>query len=173
MKKLFFILIVFLTLSCDDGNIDISGFEFEEKVNVCQDGPKYTLYRLSDNGHKEALIVTLTEDQIKNSEDQVLPVKVTPGGPYLVSDRVFDDEVTSDYFCSIIPPAKPVVVRDYVGLSGNILVENNPVYDDNGVLIAYEHMIVLNDVVLESNGEKIIFNDTYLFGIFETSVTSN
>jgi len=168
MKKTFAILFLLFSLSCDDGNIDISSFEFEETVNVCGE---YVLYRLSTDGHREFLMVTLTDDQIKNSIDPVLPVSVTQTGLYTVTDRVFDSEVTKSYFCTVVPPSEPKVTKDWRGTSGNILVKNEPVYDTDGVTIkAYNHIIVLNNVVLVSGDESLIFGDTYLFGTFTTNL---
>ncbi len=164
-----YFLLLFLALfhSCSDGNLDIASFEFEEKVNTCG---SYTLYRLSTNGQKEALIVTLTAQQIRQDEDPVIPVQVSTNGLYTVTDRVFDDQVTSSYFCATVPPVEPKVLRNWEGISGFILVENRPVYEEDGITIeAWEHVIVLNDVVLESGEEKLIFNDTFLFGTFTTS----
>jgi hypothetical protein len=170
-RSLFKILALFLSfamLSCDDGDFDIAGFEFEETVNVCG---SYTLYRLSTNGQREALIVTLTAQQIRQDEEVVIPVSVSENGLYTVTDRVFDDAVSSDYFCATIPPVEPRVVKNWTGVSGLILVENRPVLDeeDGETIVAWEHIIVLNDVVLESGEEKLIFNDTYLYGTFTSS----
>ena len=170
MKKVFLLFILLTALSCNDGNLDIASFDFEEKVNTCGD-INITMYRLSPNGHKEALIVTLTDKQIKNNDLPVLPVSVTENGPYTVTDRVFNDEVNSSYFCTVIPPVEPKVLKNWRGVSGTIAIKNNKVFDDDGVtVIAYEHIVVLQDVVLKSGEESLIFNDTYLFGIFQTSV---
>ncbi len=170
MKNIFFLLFIFFTLSCNDGDFNISSFEFEDTVNLCITD-LYTLYRLSDNGHKEALIVTLTDDQIKNSTEPVLPVSVTEMGPYTVTDRVFDNEVTSSYFCTPIPPTTPLVTKDWRGVSGVIEVINKVVLDENEIdTVAYEHVIILHDVVLKSGEESLIFNDTYLFGTFNTGI---
>ena len=161
------LLFLLLSQSCSDGNLDIASFEFEETVNVCG---SYTMYRLSTNGQKEALIVTLTAQQIRQDEETVIPVQVSATGLYTVTDRVFDDQVTSSYFCATVPPVEPTVLRNWEGVSGFILVENRPVYEEDGITIeAWEHVIVLNDVVLESGDEKLIFNDTFLFGTFTTA----
>lgn len=163
----FSLLFIALFQSCSDGNLDIASFEFEDTVNVCG---SYTLYRLSTNGQKEALIVTLTAQQIRQDEEPVIPVQVSSKGLYTVTDRVFDDQVTSAYFCATIPPVEPKVLRNWEGVSGFILIENRPVYEEDGITIeAWEHVIVLNDVVLESGEEKLIFNDTFLYGTFTTS----
>ena len=170
MKKLFFLFSFLITLSCNDGNLDIASFEFEEKVNVCGD-INITMYRLSPAGHKEALIVTLTDKQIKNDDIPVLPVSVAKNGSYTVTERVFESEVNSSYFCTVVPPVEPKVLKNWEGISGTIAVQNNKVFDEDGVtVIAYEHIVVLKDVVLKSGDESLIFNDTYLFGVFQTSV---
>ena len=153
--------------SCDDGDLDTSSFEFEETVNVCGD---YTLYRLSTISKREALVVTLTTDQIRKDEEPVAPVAVTQSGPYQVRQRLFDDTVGSDYFCAVVPPADPKVVTEWIGVSGSILVENRPIYEEDGTTLkAWEHVIVLDDVVLEKEDERLIFNDMYLFGTFTSS----
>lgn len=163
----FSFLFILLFQSCSDGNLDIASFEFEETVNACG---SYTLYRLSTDGQKEALIVTLTAQQIRQDEEPVIPVQVSTSGLYTVTDRVFDDQVTSSYFCSTVPPVEPKVLKNWEGISGFILVENRPVYEEDGITIeAWEHIVVLNDVVLESGEEKLIFNDTFLYGTFTTS----
>ena len=170
MKKIILLMTLFIGISCNDGNLDIASFEFEEKVNTCGD-INITMYRLSPDGGKEALIVTLTDKQIKNDDTVVLPVSVTKSGPYTVTDRVFDSEVNSSYFCTVVPPVEPKVLKNWEGISGTIAVQNNKVFDKDGVtVIAYEHIVVLHDVVLKSGDESLIFNDTYLFGIFQTSV---
>jgi hypothetical protein len=167
ITRFFALVLLVVFQSCSDGNLDISSFEFEETVNVCG---SYTLYRLSTNGQKEALIVTLTAQQIRQDGEPVIPVTVSSTGLYSVTDRVFDDQVTSSYFCATVPPVEPNVVKNWEGVSGLILVENRPVYDEDGItIVAWEHIIVLNDVVLESGEEKLIFNDTFLYGTFETS----
>ncbi|MEN8186776.1 MAG: hypothetical protein ABFR05_06575 [Bacteroidota bacterium] len=170
MKRFLILVVVLLNFSCDDGNFDISGFEFEDKITVCGED-KITLYRLSDDGHKEALIITLTTDQIKDSEEEIPPVSVTENGLYTVTDRVFDDEVTSSYFCSVIPPAEPKVTKDWRGVGGKILVENKAVYHTDGeTIVAWEHIITLQDVVLKSGDDSLIFDNTYLFGTFQTGI---
>jgi hypothetical protein len=170
MKKVFLLLTLLITLSCNDGNLDIASFEFEEKVNTCGD-INITMYRLSPSGQKEALIVTLTDQQIKNDDTVVLPVSVSENGLYTVTDRVFASEVNSSYFCTVVPPVEPKVLKNWKGVSGTIAIQNNKVFDEDGVtVIAYEHIVVLKDVVLKSGDESLIFNDTYLFGVFQTSV---
>lgn len=170
MKRYFLLLTLLFVLSCDDGNLDIASFEFEETVNVCGD-INITLYRLSTDGQKEALIVTLTDKEIRLDEEVVPPILVSTSGDFTVTDRVFDSKVPSNYFCAAVPPVEPKVLKNWAGESGIILVKNEPVFEaGNANIVAWKHTIVLNDVVLTSGKEQLIFNDTFLFGIFETAI---
>ncbi len=158
-----------ITFSCDDGNFEIASFEFDDKVNYCGE---YLLYRLSTFEQKEALIVTLTNVQIKQSDDPVLPVAISESGIYTVTYRLVDDPIKSDYFCQPIPPIEPKTVKNWVGTNGLIIVQNEPVYDDVNTdeIIAYNHIIVINDLVLTNGDEKIVFESNYLYGQFQTVV---
>jgi len=93
MKKLILFFALFAGLSCNDGDLDISSFEFEDQVSICGT-TQYTLYRLSTDEQREALIVTLSNQQIRKDEDIVVPVSVTENGDFTVTYRLFEDQVT-------------------------------------------------------------------------------
>jgi len=169
MKKALLLLSLLFALSCNDGNLDIASFEFEETIQHCGTSA-ITLYRLSTNEHKEVLMLTLTDNEIKDEASEFI-VQVNENGQYTVTDRVFESEVTSSYFCATVPPVTPKVLKNWIGVGGTVLIQNKPVYDtDNITVIAWEHIIVLHDVVLKSGDESLIFNDTYLFGTYQTAV---
>ena len=172
MKKVLMLLVMFLTFACDDGDLDISSFEFEDEVNIC--GTKsYTLYRLSTNEQREALIVTLTDQQIRKDEDIVLPVNVTANGDYTVTYRLFDDQLTDNYFCASVPPVEPTVLKDWRGVSGTIFVENQPIYGTDGETITgWKHYIVLIDVVLQVDDQELKLDETFVYGTVETGPAS-
>ncbi len=168
MKKIVSILFILLTFSCNDGNFEIASFEFQDTVNYCGE---YVLYRLSTNENREALIVTLTDTQIRNDETIVVPVSITTSGDYTVTYRIFDEGVTSSYFCTTIPPAEPKISKNWEATGGKISVVNEAVYDDDEeTIIAYNHIIILNDLVLTNGDETISFDPSYLYGEFETTL---
>ena len=172
MKKVLLFVVLVLTFSCNDGDLDISSFEFEEEVNIC--GTKnYTLYRLSTNEQREAFIVTLTDQQIRKDENIVTPVSVSVNGDYTVTYRLFDDQLTDDYFCAAVPPVEPVVTKDWRGVSGRIFVENQPVYATDGETITgWKHYIVLIDVVLTVDDQELKLDETFVYGTAETGPAS-
>jgi len=172
MKKLILFFVLFTGLSCNDGDLDISSFEFEDQVSICGT-TQYTLYRLSTGEQREALIVTLTNQQIRKDEDIVVPVSVTENGDYTVTYRLFEDQVTSDYFCAAVPPVEPKVQKDWRGVSGTIVIENQPVYDtEEENIIGWKHYVVLIDVVLRVDDQELKLDETFLFGTAETGPAS-
>ena len=172
MKKFVLFFAVLLVFSCNDGDLDISSFEFEDAVTICGTN-KYTLYRLSTNEQRESLIVTLTDQQIRKDEDLVLPVNVSENGDFTVTYRLFDDQLTSDYFCSAVPPVNPTVLKDWRGVAGTIVVQNEPIYDSSGETITgWKHYVVLIDVVLQVDDEELKLDETFVFGTAQTGPAS-
>lgn len=172
MKRILLFFVVLLALSCNDGDLDISSFEFEDEVNICGT-TNYTLYRLSTNEQREALIVTLTDQQIRKDEDLVIPVSVSANGSYTVTYRLFDESLTDSYFCASVPPVEPKVLKDWRGVAGTIFVVNEPVYDTEGENITgWKHYVVLNDVVLKVNDEELKLDETFVYGTAETGPAS-
>jgi hypothetical protein len=168
MKKIVLFFVLLIGFSCNDGDLDISSFEFEDEVNICG-VTQYTLYRLSTNEQRESLIVTLTDQQIRKDEDLVIPVAVSENGNYTVTYRLFDDQLTDDYFCSAVPPVDPTVIKDWRGVAGTIIVQNEPIYDtEEENITGWKHYVVLVDVVLRVDDEELKLDETFVFGTAET-----
>lgn len=166
MYKYFSLIILLTLISCDDGNFEIPSFEFRDTVNTCGN---YVIYRMNED-QTEALILQLDETAIAAVETTVpIEVAITADN---VQYRIFDNIVSSAYFCAAIPPVTPHVTRNWVGVSGasnTISIETSAVLDDNNEIIGYEHQITLYNLVLESNGESQTF-ENYYFGSFITGI---
>ncbi|MCF6298163.1 MAG: hypothetical protein L3J08_09320 [Flavobacteriaceae bacterium] len=168
MKKIVILTCILFTFSCNDGNFEIASFEFETKVSYCGE---YILYRLSTDGQKEALIVTLTDKEIKQSEEVIPLVNISKTGSYTVTYRIFDEAVTgSEYFCRTIPPTEPKTIKNWIGAGGTIFIVNTAIKDKDEKIIAYKHTITLNDLALTNNDESLLFDPSYFYGEFETTV---
>lgn len=166
MKKFTLLLLCVLCFSCDDGYFDAPAFDFSETVYDCDVvDNKYVLFRLAA---AESLIITLTNQQIKN-EVTTEPVEVAVTGDNVIY-RTFDAEVSSSYFCQTIPPVEPRVVANWTGSTGSasfIIVETIEELDENDILIGYRHFITFENLKLE-NGDNSITYEEEIFGEFVT-----
>jgi len=78
-----------------------------------------------------------------------------------------------NYFCAAVPPVEPKVQKDWRGVSGTIVIENQPVYDTaEENIIGWNHYVVLIDVVLRVDDQELKLDETFLFGTAETGPAS-
>lgn len=120
MKKIVLILLVSITISCDDGNFNIPEFNFtNESIDNCGD---LVIYKINDI---ESLVLELNQD---NTEDTFFSeikenktYTLSESGTNSITYRTFDTEPTSNYFCQNIPPTSPLVINEWLG-SGTLNV---------------------------------------------------
>lgn len=131
MKNLLFFILVFATLqSCDDGEVIVTTFDFEDaSLNLCNNGNQYVFYKINNDVSESISLKITTDDQLfLQSETKTFELN---GSTNVVNYRRFNDNVTGDYFCSTIPPTSPTVNVDYVGASGTASLNTTTVLDDN------------------------------------------
>ncbi|MEX2350238.1 MAG: hypothetical protein WD554_05110 [Flavobacteriaceae bacterium] len=122
MKHFFtFLLAVSLFFSCDDGDIIVTSFDFEEiALEQCGDVGEYIFYKIN-NVNLETLSLRLrTQDSILSEEGNW--TYTIDESNNTVNYRTFDQEVPEIYFCSFIPPTTPTIERDYFSTQGTLLV---------------------------------------------------
>ena len=162
MKKYFALLLCLVFIVCDDGDIAIPAFEFEDEVHNCavRNG-NYTLFRL---GIAEGLVVTIPETYFKEEEGST-NLGITADN---VIYRTFSSEVSPEYFCLDIPPTEPTILSNWTGVSGAsnlILIETVEELDDMDVLIGYTHIISFQNLKVEKGENYLAFEEGY-FGEF-------
>ncbi len=165
MRIILFITILVNLISCNDGDFEVPSFEFDTTVSHCG---TYVLYRTNSN-QTEALILQLNPtDIVQEVGDKQIAITSEN-----VMYRIFDDSISADYFCASIPPVEPVVIKEWKAVAGStnyINIDTTAVMHEDGVTITgYKHELVLHNLILESNDEKIT-HETYLFGSFNTSL---
>lgn len=164
MKKILGLLLLSISLhSCDDGDMQLKTFNFDnETVQECNS----LLYII--NG-KEVMILDIPGSNF-------LQTPTEPGNPIVYtltsSDnliyRLYSDNVTSSTICSTIPPASPTVKEEYVANPGgqiqiitNVLTEVNST--TKSTKISYTHQIRLINCQF-SNGDQTNTYTDFLFG---------
>lgn len=138
MKKLTLLLaIILIATSCDDGDIIVTEFDFDDTALSCSEF-EYVFYNINDTNE------TLTI-QFETTEPIFTPRETTYefplNGEY--SYRRFNDAVPTDYFCTAIPPATPIVEEEFTSTDGDVnILTTGVLSDDDNVPFAIE---ALND----------------------------
>ncbi|MEP2935722.1 MAG: hypothetical protein ABJM06_08390 [Gilvibacter sp.] len=135
MKKIVFLLLCAISFtSCDDGDIIVTTFDFDAiLLENCGEVGDYVFYKIN-NENLEAISLSLgTTDEIYlTTADRTYTLDGTSN---VANYRTFTAEVDDAYFCSNVPPSEPQLVSDFIGSSGDALLQVTAVLDDNDGLI--------------------------------------
>jgi len=157
-KMVLFFSVLLLVFSCKDGEIEVPAFTFENTLYSCGD---YTLHKRNTDNTK-AIILTLDNTDLPSASGTVTLAATTSR---TVLYRIFDNAITSSYFCAAVPPSSPQVVEEWQGISFTVTVATAE--DASTTPVSYHHTITLNDLVLERNGVQEVF-ETFYMGVVDT-----
>ncbi len=137
MKKISILFLVMGLLACDDGNIDVPEFNFDNvSINNCGN------IVLSKINEIEVLVIELNEDNTNNAfftkiRENGEEFSLTEGGSNTVAYRTFDAVPTAAYFCQNIPPTSPNAINEWTG-SGTLVVTTERSIDDDDTVAAQD-----------------------------------
>jgi hypothetical protein len=158
MKKIFILILCINLWSCNDGDLDIPAFEFEEQVYGCDiKNGTYTLFKM---GVAEAIIITLPSDVLRE-EVTTVPFEVLVTTSNVVY-RTFSSKISASYFCNDIPPVVPTISSNWTGVpsaTSKILIETVEDLDFSGTVTGYVHQITFENLKVESGSEYISFEN--------------
>lgn len=122
MKKVL-VLMCLVLMSCDDGDIVYTNFNFSEEtsLNICQDNNNYVLHYV-DQETAEAVSFKFTSADFELSypgfdapEDLIIPINSSNKINYR---RLSSATNSNNYFCQNVPPSVPQVVEEFESTSG-------------------------------------------------------
>ena len=167
MKKLFVLVaFIFLLQACDDGDLTLESFNFDSaSVQNCT--TNNLVFKIKSN---ELLLLNIPSNSFINEE--------TPdGSPRIVSVnasnkiiyRIYSDNVSSSGICSILPPASPIVKKEWNATGGTIEIITDALYASDGITITgYNHNIKFVNVNFSGSSNSFSFTE-YNFGNYETN----
>jgi len=175
MKHFFliFALALLFTLNgCDDGDIIITSFDFDEiAIEQCGDVGQFVFFKINSSNFESLSLQLTTQDSILNSViTKNYPLNTTSN---VINYRTFNESITSAYFCSAIPPITPRVNANFVSTQGTASIVTTAVFLETGSgiptdsIIAYSTLITLQNIRLESETETIT-QETLVFGTIRT-----
>jgi len=149
MKRLLFLLIIITFTSCNDGDIIVTSFDFDEaNLQSCAGDIGYLFFKINE-GDTESLSfrIGITEQQFKTNNTLVSTFN---GAGIFANYRIYDGTVTNSYFCNEVPPTTPNVTIEYLADSGTSTLITTALFDDNDGLETVDS----NDEDLEGTGDK-------------------
>jgi len=137
MRNYFYILFLLLGFtSCDDGDIIINNFDFEEtNIKGCdKDGKPKVFYKINTNDVFESISLVTNNASI-SSLPNILSTTTDPISFNLddnnkINYRVYDGTVTRDYFCNTLPPSTPKVIQEFISVGGTVVITTEESYPD-------------------------------------------
>jgi len=124
-RLLFSIFTLALMTSCDDGEIIVTSFDFEDStVQFCEGPNKNVFYAVNNNDVFESISLEFNNNQLTVDEDgNLVPpeeeeISFDLTGNNRIVYRIFNSEVPNDYFCNVVPPSSPTVVEEWISGTG-------------------------------------------------------
>lgn len=143
MKNFLLVLLsgLFL-LSCDDGDLIVTNFDFEDQdLQYCQgNNHNQVFFKLNNQQTNEAIALIFrlesASDNLLLDEVGILEIPISAQNQIIY--RTFNSDVSSDYFCNVVPPTSPEVIEEYRSTSGGEIVltstlRNADDHDQDGV----------------------------------------
>ncbi len=127
MKNLLCALFVLFFLSCDDGDLIVTTFDFEEQaLQRCTDFD-FVFFKIN-NEVNEALLLQFDTQSPFLEEPGEYTATISPSGT--VTYRRFDGSIDNDYFCNVVPPTSPNVLEEFITTVGDVNIETEGEFDD-------------------------------------------
>lgn len=175
MHKLSCIAVLLLLLSsCDDGDIIVTTFDFEEETfSLCGNGRDKFLYHINNSDVFETLALELNSSGFAPGDNELVlseeTLRIPLSGNNQITYRTYDAAVPTAqnaYFCSLNPPSNPQVLQEYRSVGGTVIIRTVLINDNFESLIEVENLQLQNQ---GQDGGDISFTSKVL-GRFETPV---
>jgi hypothetical protein len=148
-------LLIFLFASCNDGDIIITTFDFDEEnfSGICHNERQKVLYHINNDNVHETLTIQIRDNTLSRENrlisglpelrlplesNEVAPIRITLGGENEVIYRTYDGPIPNDYFCRDVPPSSPRVLQEYRSVGGEIIISSSIQYSRVGNLLDHD-----------------------------------
>ncbi|MAP54190.1 hypothetical protein [Altibacter sp.] len=126
------LLLVTCLASCDDGDVIVTTFDFEDaNLQVCGEPGSYVFFKINSST-AESLSLQLNTTETLFLDNATVDFDL--GASNVVNYRTYSETITSSYFCSNVPPTSPLVTIDYLATSGVATLITTLVLNDNDAL---------------------------------------
>lgn len=166
MKKIFFLLAVVLCVSCDDGDMTLKTFNFNQNAAPERCGENNVLFKINGT---EVLLLDIDQSNFQNIVNTTGKIVAVDANTKLIY-RNYSGTINATVLCAEIPPASPVVNEEWnAEAGGQIKIITTESKNESGIVTGYNHQITLINIKFTKGDEEIIITDN-LFGTYTTPV---
>lgn len=173
MKKLWLLFVLVFAFGCDDGDLPLEEIDFESTAAVAGCDPVTAgvtlLFRIDS---AEALILEIPNTLIVNTvtEDEMPREANLTNSSINAYYRGFNTTITSNYFCSELPPADIQVNLEYTANNGIIKVVTTEIFDttDPTLVVSYRHEITFENIVFSNDVGDSVTYEFFEYGSITT-----
>ena len=130
MKKILGILFACVSfISCNDGDIIVTSFDFDnQNLQACGGPGAYVFFKINTST-QESISLKLNTTDVLFLESGTVNYSLNESN--FVNYRKFDEGISNDYFCSSIPPISPLAQQNYLANSGTASLTTITTLEDN------------------------------------------
>ncbi len=129
MRRLLFGIFSFALLcACDDGEIIVTNFDFEDSsLKFCEGPNRNVIYAINNDNVFESISLAFSNSQLTTDDSgNLIPpdeeeISFPLSGNNQVTYRIYDSELptgNNTYFCSVVPPSSPKVIEEWISGTG-------------------------------------------------------
>lgn len=170
MKKFVLLFFLILEFSCSKGELQINSVDFDSaSLQYCGilNTDSQLFFKIND---REALILQLAPGLLRNENSDGLIESTIPNASKLTY-RIFNNTVSSSYFCDLLTPSSPLVIEDLNAEVGRVRIETLQNVDDPQ---KFDHIITLQGVsFVNAKGERLSNLTVENYGTLTTTVESS
>lgn len=153
------ILSVLLFFNCKDTDLIIENIDFSDSaLEICLPNISNKLF-IKIKG-SETLILVLSDNL---PVEEGLSKRSFNTDNYLLY-RKYSDNLSSNYFCSIITPKSPVLITELIPVSGELEINTSLLFDENGDFLSVNYNLKIKDLLLQNENGDTLIQDTLEFG---------
>ena len=131
---LFIFATAFCFYSCDDGDIIVTDFDFDEvDLDLCETTTDNYIYFKINSDTREGISFNFTQEDFSETtvtEDGPIVIPVNSDNQFTY--RRFNTAIGQDYYCGILPPSTVTVEEEFVGTSGTASITTSITDEDDG-----------------------------------------
>ncbi|WP_157766065.1 hypothetical protein [Aquimarina aggregata] len=135
MKKLFFLIFSLVSIvSCDDGDIIVTSFEFDDvALQVCSGAEEneFVFFKINPTNNEAISFNFIGPYQENVVSEMPINIDLATGESNGLIYRKFNVTVTSDYYCANIPSSSIRVTDELIATSGNAAITTEIVAEDD------------------------------------------